>query len=76
MVLRDRYNTQDIEIALTRLDTDIALSQAESGHATEELVELRRLIEAELADYFRSFCASDALLAQSGWLMREAGRKR
>jgi hypothetical protein len=38
-VLRDRYRTDDIEIALTRLDSDIAVSHdrrgslADSGHS-------------------------------------------
>lgn len=60
--LRDRYKTEDIEIALTRLDVDVALSQ------DQDLKELRRRIESELADYFNSFCASEDLMAQSQWL--------
>lgn len=60
--LRDRYETEKIEIALTRLDVDVALSQ------NQNLNELRRCIENELADYFNSFCASEALMAQSPWL--------
>ncbi|MGH9962601.1 MAG: hypothetical protein ACREBC_36720, partial [Pyrinomonadaceae bacterium] len=60
--LRDRYKTGDIEIALTKLDVDVALSQE------EELRKLRGRIESELADYFGSFCASEDLIAQSQWL--------
>jgi len=60
--LRDRYKTEDIEIALTRLNVDVALSQ------DQNLKELRRGIESELADYFNSFCASEDLMAQSQWL--------
>jgi hypothetical protein len=59
--LRDRYKTEDIEIALTKLDVDMALSQE------EELRKLRGRIESELADYFSAFCASEDLTAQSRW---------
>jgi hypothetical protein len=60
--LRDQYKSEDIEIALTRLDVDVALSQ------DQNLNKLRRCIESELADYFNSFCASEDLMAQSQWL--------
>ena len=60
--LRKRYETGDIEIALTRLGLDIALSQSEDPR------KLRQRIESELADYFSSFCASEDLMAQSQWL--------
>lgn len=60
--LRDRYKTEDIEVALTRLDVDLASSQ------DQDLDELRQRIESELADYFNSFCASEDLMAQSQWL--------
>lgn len=63
-VLRDRYKTEDIEIALTRLDIDVASSQGEDPR------KLRQCIESELADYFSSFCASEDLMAQSQWLTR------
>ncbi len=61
-LLRDRYKTEDIEIALTKLDVDVASSQE------AELRRLRGRIESELADYFSSFCASEDLIAQSQWL--------
>jgi hypothetical protein len=61
-VLRDQYNTDDIEIALTRLDVDLALSQE------QELRKRRRCIENELVNYFSSFCASENLFIQSQWL--------
>lgn len=61
-LLRDRYKTEDIEIALTKLDVDIASSQE------AELRSLRRRSESELADYFSSFLASEDLFAQSQWL--------
>jgi hypothetical protein len=61
-MLREQYKTEDIEIALTRLDADLALSHNEDTRM------LRRNIESELASYFSSFCASDKLLAESEWL--------
>lgn len=67
-VLRDRYRTNDIEIALTRLDSDIAVSQAEAGSSPDDGPMLRRRIETELGDYFTSFVASEALLDQAPWL--------
>jgi len=60
--LLDLYKTEEIEIALTRLDVDIVSSQ------NENLRTLRQSIESELSDYFSSFCASDNLLAKSPWL--------
>ena len=60
--LRDRYKTEDIEIALTRLDVDVALSQGENPR------NLRKRVESELAAYFSSFCATEELMAQTHWL--------
>lgn len=65
--LLDRYKTQDIEIALTRLDADIALPQG-SGRPGEDIRLLRQRIESELANYFGAFCVSEELIAQSQWL--------
>lgn len=67
-VLRSRYRTDDIEIALTRLDSDIAVSQSEGGSLAEDGREFRRRIETDLGDYFSSFLASEELLAQTPWL--------
>lgn len=67
-ILRDRYKTGDIEIALTRLDSDIAISQGEGGLLAEDGHRLRRRIEKELGDYFSSFVASEELLVRSPWL--------
>jgi hypothetical protein len=66
--LRDRYKTDDIEIALTRLDCDIAQSSPEP--LRDESRGLRGSIEKELGDYFSSslFCASEKLIAESPWL--------
>ena len=67
--LRDRYATHDIEIALTRLDCDIALSRSAPAPSSEESdeVRLRQRVEKELGDYFSSFSASKAM-TQSSWL--------
>jgi hypothetical protein len=69
-VLCNRYKTQDIEIALTRLDLEISLSQDESGQPSEDIRKLRQRIESELASYFVSFCVSGDLVTQSQWLAR------
>lgn len=63
-ILRDRYMTEDIEIALTKLDVDIASSQDQYLH------KLRGHIESELADYFSSFFASEDLMTRSHWLVQ------
>jgi hypothetical protein len=60
--LRNRYKTTDIEIALTRLDVDIADSQDPNLRA------LRKDIEGELANYLVSFRASEDVVARSRWL--------
>lgn len=73
-VLRDTYKTDDIEIALTRLDSDIAVSQGERGSLADDGHKLRRRIETELGDYFSSFLASEELLAQSPWLSQFVDR--
>ena len=67
-VLINRYKTQDIEIALTRLDADIALSQSELGQPGEEIRNLRQRIESELAGYFGSFRVSEDLITKFQWL--------
>jgi hypothetical protein len=67
-VLRDRYRTADIEIALTRLDADVTLSQSGSGQQSEDLCILRQRMESELADYFGSFRVSEDFIAQSQWV--------
>lgn len=67
-VISKRYKTQDIEIALTRLDADIALSQSESGQPGEEISNLRQRIESELAGYFGSFRVSEDLITKLQWL--------
>jgi len=48
LVLRDRYRTHEIEIALMRLDADIASARGEYGPLVEEIRNLRQRIETEL----------------------------
>lgn len=67
-ILCERYKTKDIEIALTRLDADIALSRYESMYSADDLSTLRQRIESELAHYFGSLRASENLVTQTQWL--------
>jgi hypothetical protein len=64
--LCNQYKTKDIEIALTRLDADMA----ESPTNVLELKELRRGIEDELAQFFASFPVTEKLLDSLPWLTR------
>lgn len=68
--LMQRYQTDDIEIALTRLDTDLASSQTRLEQAGDELRELRHNIEKDLGSYFTRYRASDELLSNSPWLSK------
>ena len=61
--LRARYKTDDIEIALTRLDCDIAQRAPESS---AKGMLLRQRMETELGNYFSLFSASE--VAQPPWL--------
>jgi len=69
-ILRKRYNTQDIEIALTRLDATIASLKRNSGQRSKEPKNLRQRIESELGYYFSSedFQISENLITQSQWI--------
>lgn len=69
-ILRDRYKTDDIEIALTKLDSDIAVSQGEEELLAEDGRKLRRQIETDLGNYFRSFIVSEELFTRSPWLVK------
>jgi hypothetical protein len=60
--LQGRYKTKDIEIALTRLDVDFAVSH------NDDIRRLRQRVESELANYFTSFHASESLMIKSQWL--------
>lgn len=56
--LLQRYHTDDIEIALTKLDADIASSDNSLEQPDNKLHELRRQVEADLGKYFESYRAS------------------
>lgn len=66
--LYKHYGTEDIEIALTLLDVDVAMLKVASIKKQAELIQLRKRIESELASFFGGFCASDSLLNQTKWV--------
>ena len=66
--LCDRYGTEDVEIALTRLDVDLAVLQGRRDGQASELHQLRQRIEGELARFFASFRVSEPLIADFPWL--------
>jgi hypothetical protein len=47
--LQKRYGTNDIEIALTRLDVDISTLRSDGTSERDELIQLRKSIENKLA---------------------------
>ena len=63
--LRDRFGSEDIEIALTKLDVETAASNAASDERR-----LRQRIESELGHYFSRFVAKEQLFAQNPWLAK------
>jgi hypothetical protein len=64
--LIQQYHTDDIEIALTKLDASSdSLEQPDS-----ELHELRRQVEADLTKYFESYQISNDLVSNLTWLSR------
>jgi hypothetical protein len=66
--LLERYQTDDIEIALTKLDADIALSHTRPKETGDELPKLRREIENELGNHFECYRASSELVSTALWL--------
>ena len=66
--LINRYQTEDIESALTKLDVDLASHQPHLEQAGDELRELRHHIEKDLGSHFTSYRASNGLLSSSLWL--------
>ena len=71
--LLERYKIHDIEIALTRLDVDIALSRTSAQAADSELLKLRRAAEEDLGNYFECYRASNELVSTALWLSRFIG---
>jgi hypothetical protein len=61
-----RYKTEDIEIALTKLDADISSSR--SHRKRDELQQIRCRVERELVQHFLSYRASNELLSATQWL--------
>ena len=60
----DRYQTNDIEVALTKLDLDI--NKADTNRT--ELVAERRRIETDLAHFFRKFRFREHLVESRPWI--------
>jgi hypothetical protein len=60
----DRYQTNDIEVALTKLDLDINKADADKT----ELVAERRKIETDLARFFRKFRFREHLVESRPWI--------
>jgi hypothetical protein len=68
--LTERYQTNDIEIALTKLDLDIATSYSDNRRLYNELREIRFKIEMDIGNYFRSYRATNEVYDKSPWLMK------
>ncbi|MHB8668683.1 MAG: hypothetical protein ACYC7B_14340 [Burkholderiales bacterium] len=68
--LCNRYGTQDIEIALTRLDVDLSAMQGRNDHEASSLENLRQSVERCLVRFFESCPISDALFTFSPWLTK------
>lgn len=62
--LTARYSTEDIEVALTKLDLDII-----STPENHELIDLRRKVEANLSTFFARYRYKEDLLHASPWLL-------
>lgn len=60
--LEKKYNTSDIEIALTMLDLDIAKSLKTNEGSHSKLVNIRKNIECSLFSFFSKFNVNDDLL--------------
>jgi len=67
--LTEKYQTNDIEIALTKLDADIATSYYDNRQLYSELRDIRHKIEIDLGNYFTSYRATHELLDKAPWLM-------
>lgn len=65
--LARKYNSTDIEIALTKLDVDLTDGSI-NADLRENLNTLRRNVETELANFFWRFTLTDAELTRRAWL--------
>jgi hypothetical protein len=61
--LASRYATEDVEVALTKLDLDIIATP------NSELETFRRKAEASLSGFFKRFRYNEAILHKSPWLL-------
>lgn len=66
--LCNRYGTEDIEIALTKLDVDLSALPGRDDRQVLALHELRQSIENCLVRFFESCPVSEDLFAYSPWL--------
>lgn len=66
--LINRYKTDDIEIALTKLDADFA--SANSRNQRKRIQGLRQCLERDLVRYFLNYRASEKLLETTPWLKK------
>ncbi len=58
-----RYGKSNVEVALTKLDLDIAAKN------DFQLIELRRRIEAAISQFFRRFRYDESLLGEQPWIL-------
>ncbi len=65
-ILTEKYNTGDIEVALTKLELDISVTSDESERG--KLTELRANIILELVKHFHAYRASEELIGGLPWL--------
>ncbi|NCD10803.1 MAG: hypothetical protein EOL98_15595 [Negativicutes bacterium] len=66
--LIDKYKTNDVEIALTKLDVDIRAYGEENTELISELKGLRRDIERDIGKFFSFYRATPELLEEKVWL--------
>lgn len=66
--LQQRYSTNDIEIALTKLDIEVSIQNASELQKHDDLVQLRTNVENYLALFFGEYNATEDLLEKHVWL--------
>jgi len=63
-----KYQTNDIEIALTKLDADLATTYYENKDIYNKLSKLKRDVQIELGDFFQKYRATYEILDEYPWL--------
>jgi hypothetical protein len=63
-----KYETNDIEIALTKLDSDISTSYYKDIYLHDYLKNIRHNIETSLGNYFLTYRATPDLIKQHPWI--------